>query len=179
MGNFLIWLFITQQCTFLFKFIYSLELNFPHKNKNFVQTVSRLLHQTVSLNRRSKKIMKKSKTFKHILDFKNWVALTLIKQDRFTTFFKTCGTGSLFWRVGRGSEQTDRQDWWWVGAKHLWCQGWANKNKNWRREALPITCKTSGNRIAQIWLDFCIVWTLFPVFEGQGVHFWSSKTTWR
>ena len=32
-----------------------------------------------------------------------------VKQDRFTTCFKTCGTGSLFWRVGR-SKQTDRQD---------------------------------------------------------------------
>ena len=24
-----------------------------------------------------------------------------INKDRFTTYFKTCGTGSLFWRVGR------------------------------------------------------------------------------
>ena len=27
--------------------------------------------------------------------------LKQLEQDRFTTCFKTCGTGSLFWRVGR------------------------------------------------------------------------------
>ena len=43
------------------------------------------------------------------------------KQDRFTTRSMTCGTGSLFWRVGRGLQiplvprrcrQTNIQDWW-------------------------------------------------------------------
>ena len=29
-----------------------------------------------------------------------------VKQDRFTTCFKTCGTGSLFWRVGRRCKVT-------------------------------------------------------------------------
>ena len=38
------------------------------------------------------------------------------KFNRFTSCFKSCGTGSLFWMVGRRSKQTDRQDWWWVGC---------------------------------------------------------------
>ena len=39
------------------------------------------------------------------------------------------------------------------------------------------TCfQTSGNRIGEIWPDFYIVWTLFPGFWGQGVHFWGQKS---
>ena len=37
-------------------------------------------------------------------------AILLTKQDRFTTCLKTCGAGSLFWRMGRGCKQTDIQD---------------------------------------------------------------------
>ena len=38
-----------------------------------------------------------------------------------------------------------------------------------------ICYQASGKRIAQIWLDLYVVWTLFPGFDGQGVHFWGAK----
>ena len=39
------------------------------------------------------------------------------------------------------------------------------------------TClQTSGHRIGEIWPDFYVVWTLFPGFWGQGVHFWGQKS---
>ena len=65
------------------------------------------------------------------------------KQDRFTTLFKTCGTGSLFWGVGRVSKQTERRtDGGWVqstfGAKaeqvklaRIWQKKLDVLEKNW------------------------------------------------
>ena len=42
------------------------------------------------------------------------------------------------------------------------------------------TCfQTSGHRIGEIWPDFYVVWTLFPGFWGQGVHFWGQKNVKR
>ena len=43
----------------------------------------------------------------------------------------------------------------------------------WNCHQTPV--KTSGNRIAQIWLDVYVVWTLFPGVKGLGVHFWGAK----
>ena len=39
------------------------------------------------------------------------------------------------------------------------------------------TCfQPSGQRIGEIWPNFCVVWTLFPGIWGQGVHFWGQKS---
>ena len=38
------------------------------------------------------------------------------------------------------------------------------------------TCfRTSGHRIGEILPNLNVVWTLFPGFWGQGVHFWGQK----
>ena len=52
--------------------------------------------------------------------FANLKKAEKVKQDRFTTCFKTCGTGSLFWRVGRRCKVPLCQDL--VGRQEWWCQ---------------------------------------------------------
>ena len=82
------------------------------------------------------------------------------KQDRLTTCFKTCRTGSLFWRVGRGSKQTERQDWWWVGANY---------------EALPNNCKNLWKQKSSNLAWFLCCLDSFPRMHVQNILRFGGK----
>ena len=106
--------------------------------------------------------------------YRKEVLILQYKQDRFTTCFKTCGTGSLFWRVDRGCKQTDRQDWWWVGAKYLWCQGWTNVTGGASRRQTPVKQISRFDDIKILFIYLNILMMLNKILIQW---FWFDDTT--
>ena len=81
-----------------------------------------------------------------------WGFNSNIKQDRFTTCCKTCGTNCWCKNVFKKC------------LKKLTA---AKLNKVRHLQHRQTCYQTSGNRIGLIWPDFYVVWTIFPDFWGQ------------
>ena len=95
--------------TYFFVFSDDKQLKRREKSENYIKCISTCFQVCVApkswskhttLNQFTSYFLPKTPFYTHYRICGNNIG-NLNKQDRFTTCFKTCGTGSLLWRVGK------------------------------------------------------------------------------